>query len=160
MKNKWLYLAAFLVMTGCSTVASSPHYTEGTRAIERGDYQTAVKELEQAIQLEPRVSRYHNNLAFAYFHLGNEQKGWYHLRQAVLLDPDNRYAVASFNGYWGELEKNGKVRIGMPTQELVKNLGEPDLTLKIGDETSLVWGLKRIHLRGELVASIEKWVGK
>lgn len=153
-----LWFALALILAGCATVASSPHFTRGTQALERGDYQTAVNELNEAVQLEPGVSRYHNNLSFAYFKLKNEQKGWFHLRQAVLLDTNNRRAAASFESYWTHLERGGKVRVGALEKDILASLDEPDITLKSEPETSYIWGYKRVRVKGATVVSIENWV--
>jgi tetratricopeptide (TPR) repeat protein len=136
-------------------VNASSHFTRGTQALERGDFETAVKELEEAVRLEPKMSRYHNNLAFAHFQLKNEPKGWFHMRQAVLIDPANQQAAASFESYWAHLERRAKVRIGAPASEVLSALGQPDLSNESETESLYIWGLKLVRVHRGAVLSIE-----
>lgn len=152
----WFSLA--LILVGCATVESSAHFTRGTEALERSDYQTAVNELTEAVRLEPRFSRYHTNLSYAHFKLNDVKKGWYHLRQAVLLDTNNQQAKASFESYWAYLERSGKVRVGSLEKDVLRALDEPDIALRADAETSYIWGYKRVRVKGAAVVSIDSWV--
>ena len=152
------FAAAFSLAHAQSVDPRDPHALAGTAAIERGDFKTAVAELETAVTANPKVSSYHNNLAFAYFQLGNEPKGWFHLRQAVLLNSENIPAVKSFESFWDHLEKTGVVKLGKGREELVSALGTPDLEVRTDDEVWLIWGLKRIILRNDAAMEVTTWV--
>lgn len=136
-------------------VNASAHFTRGTRALEQGDFKTAVAELDEAVRLEPKMSRYHNNLAFAHFQLKNEPQGWFHMRQAVLIDPGNPQAVASFDSYWAHLERSGRVQVGAAFPVVYSALGQPDLSNEGPDEQLYIWGLKLVRVREGVVAAIE-----
>jgi tetratricopeptide (TPR) repeat protein len=66
-----------LGLTGCATVSSSLQYTQGTNALERGDFPRAAELLTEAVRLDPDVSRNRNNLAAALFELGRLDEGWW-----------------------------------------------------------------------------------
>jgi len=101
------------------------------------------------------MSRYHNNLAFAHFQLKNEPKGWFHMRQAVLIDPGNDQAVASFESYWAHLERSGKVRVGAAASEVFSALGGPDLSNEGEVEKLYIWGLKLVRVDAGVVTAVE-----
>jgi tetratricopeptide (TPR) repeat protein len=94
--------------------------------LERGDYQQAATLLEEAVRLDPGLSRNQNNLAAALFELGRLEDGWPHVRQAVLLDPSNQYAVQSCKRYIVAMLKKANLDFGASKSEVVRVLGEPD----------------------------------
>lgn len=136
---KFLLLA---VLAGCSMVNSSLHYTKGTECLERGDYETAVVELEQAVELCPDIPRNYFNLRCAYILTGEHFKGWCCLEQARLcLDEEVR---RNYNSAWSckkfikaqEVDKEGT-----PLEEVLKKLGTPDSRCDSSEgETICIYG--------------------
>jgi tetratricopeptide (TPR) repeat protein len=116
----------FACLSGCGTVGSSVNYTRGTEALEKQDYDAAIPLLEEAVRLDPTLSRNHNNLAAAYLGAGRIKDGWPHVRKAVLLDTTSEYASANFQQYWIQIVTLTGVDVGDSHATVKHNLGEPD----------------------------------
>lgn len=125
---------------GCSCIQSSIHFTQGTRCLEEGNFQEARIHLEKACELEPRLSRYHNNLAHAYLHLGEIDKAWYQARQAAFLDPGNYEAVTTFKSLLNQLIQSHNIKHGSSKEEVENAFGEPDDFLE-GSNDVIQYGL-------------------
>jgi tetratricopeptide (TPR) repeat protein len=136
-----------LIFCGCSTVESSVNYTKGTRALEAGDYDTAIMHLEKAVQLDPDLSRNHNNLAAAYLARSRIREAWPHVRKAVILQPRNTAAQGNFRRCFKSLIDMGLVKEGYSQATIVQNLGQPDSTLKRGDEVLWQYGMVALYFR-------------
>lgn len=155
-----LIIILILCLPGCSTVNSSLNYTKGTEALERGDYEESIRFLEEAVRLDPKLSRNHNNLGYAYLQTGRHKKGWFHVRQAVLLDPNNRYAVATFLSVWNNFEADGLFALGTSETRILSELEEPDIRIGNEKEIVLIYGLKMLRFRDSELYSIEEFSGK
>jgi tetratricopeptide (TPR) repeat protein len=129
-----------LVTSSCSVIQSSVEYTKGTECLQRGEYSTAVVHLEKAVSLDPKLSRNHNNLAAAYLGIQDIEKGWYHSRQAVLLDMNNREAISSFKQLSREIFERYDIKIGMSVDKVVSLLGKPDHTIDSNTEMIYFYG--------------------
>ena len=70
-------------------------YQSGTAALEAGDGQRAVAELERAAALAPEASEVQNHLGLAYASQGRHADALLDFRRAVALDCDNAAAVAN-----------------------------------------------------------------
>ena len=101
-----------LVCVGCQTVESSLNYTKGTKALDAGDYDTAIADLEKAVELDPEVARNHINLAAAYLMRGQIQEGWPHARKGVILAPRDTVAQTNFRHYFKSLIDRGACQGG------------------------------------------------
>jgi tetratricopeptide (TPR) repeat protein len=121
-------LIMLLAAAGCGTVKSSVNYTKGTDALERGDYVAAIPLLEEAVRLGPKLSRNHNNLAYAYYQSGRTFDAWNHSRQAVMLEPTNEYAASNFERIFIDVEKKAGLELGDSSALVKVKLGEPDVT--------------------------------
>lgn len=93
----WLVLLA-LFAVGCSSLPpvrafrAARYYADGTRALERGDAQVAIAELERAVALMPLASEIHNHLGLAYWSDERDDAALRELERAVELDCDNEEA--------------------------------------------------------------------
>lgn len=129
-----------VVLAGRATVSSSLNYTAGTEALEKGDFETAVVHLEEAVRLDPSLSRNHNNLAYAYYETGRLQEAWDHGRKAVLLDPDNEYARANSRRIFAAMWNEVGLKAGASEDAVRLKLGTPDGTNDSRDEVcGCIW---------------------
>ncbi len=131
---------------GCAILQSSLEYTKGTECLESGDYRGAVLHLEKACELDPNMSRNHNNLAVAYMRLGNVGRAWYHSRQAVLIDVGNCEAVCSFNQLAAAIFKECDIRPGSLTEDqAIDVLGVPDTAMDFGNRKVFFYGTIKLE---------------
>ena len=73
-------------------------YRDGTAALDRGEAERAVVDLEHAAALVPHASEIQNHLGLAYAAVGREQDALEAFRRAVELDCDNTAAVHNLTG--------------------------------------------------------------
>lgn len=90
-----LLLAAASGSAGCASWHGARLYLEGSRALERGDAELAVRRLEAASERVPRASEVQNHLGLAYAAAGHPEEAERAFRRAVELDCDNRAARAN-----------------------------------------------------------------
>lgn len=149
--NKLFLIVSASTLCGCSGIQSSVHFTRGTQCIEKGDFQGARFHLEKACELDPSMSRNHNNLTYIYIQLGEIDKAWYHARQAAFLDPGNEEAVTNFNNLLDELETFYNIAEGSSKEDVKAALGEPDMDSEDHDCT-LRYGLALLVFKdGKLI---------
>lgn len=135
-------------------VRSSVKYTQGTRALEQGEYQKAADLLSEAVRLDPSLSRNHANYSAALFELGRYAEGWPHARKAVLLDHANMQAQNNSRRYIQKLLADAGLNTGATLQQIVSVLGEPD---SIGDQGECLWyqyGISALCFKDEIFSSI------
>jgi len=70
-------------------------YTTGTEALDRGDHQTAIAQLEEAATLVPDASEIRNQLGLAYWSAGEPERARAAFEAAIDLDCDNEAARAN-----------------------------------------------------------------
>jgi Flp pilus assembly protein TadD len=88
-------LALTLVLAsvpGCASLAGARLYRSGSRALERGDSEQAIADLERAAELVPQASEVRNHLGLAYASAGRQREATAAFRRAVELDCDNAAA--------------------------------------------------------------------
>ncbi len=92
-------LAALLLLgaAGCGTGPAASWqgarlYASGTGALERGETQRAIRELERAAALVPHASEIQNHLGAAYAAAGRDAEALAAFQRAVDLDCDNAAA--------------------------------------------------------------------
>jgi Flp pilus assembly protein TadD len=73
----------------CSAIAGARLYSDGTRALERGDTERAVRSLERAAERTPDASEVQNHLGIAYLAAGRRDDALRAFERAVALDCDN-----------------------------------------------------------------------
>jgi Flp pilus assembly protein TadD len=81
-----------VLILGCSTIESARLYRDGTRALEDGDPERAVRSLERAAERAPDVSEVQNHLGIAYLASGRRDEALRAFERAVALDCDNAAA--------------------------------------------------------------------
>ncbi len=77
------------LLPGCASVEAARLYESGTLALERGEVDSAVRDLERAATLVPEASEIHNHLGLAYTAAGRESEALAAFAHAVALDCDN-----------------------------------------------------------------------
>jgi len=82
-------------VAGCADLEARRFYRAGTDALDRGDSQRAVADLERAAALEPEISAIQNHLGIAYEDAGRSEDALLAYERAVALDCDNRAAESN-----------------------------------------------------------------
>ncbi len=85
--------------TTSSKPASDSDYSKAEKAVDSGDYQTALTHLNRALEEDPKNADVHNLLGYSYRKLGRTDKAFEHYGIALELEPKHRGA----NEYLGEL---------------------------------------------------------
>ncbi len=78
---------------GCASLEGARLYGSGTQALDRGDTQRAISDLERAVVLVPHASEVHNHLGVAYEIDGRLGDAAREFQRAVDLDCENLAAV-------------------------------------------------------------------
>jgi Flp pilus assembly protein TadD len=81
--------AVCALLLGCRAIEGAYLYRDGTRALERGDAESAVRSLERAAERAPDVSEVQNHLGIAYLAEGRRDDALRAFERAVALDCDN-----------------------------------------------------------------------
>lgn len=153
---KKIMLLSVLLLSSCSTVMSSSHYTKGTEYLNCGNYFDAIIELEQAVELDPSMGRTHSNLAYAYMQMGDMNKCWYHSRQAVLCPNKDEKGMSNFvQLYYVCVVKAGLNQPGTPLQKVLDKLGEPDFMVETQNVTRCTYGACVMRFENELLTSCD-----
>jgi Flp pilus assembly protein TadD len=85
-----LGLAALLA--ACASYEGARLYRSGTRALDRGETQRAIQDLERAAALVPEASEVQNHLGLAYAAAARPADAERAFRRALELDCDNAAA--------------------------------------------------------------------
>jgi Flp pilus assembly protein TadD len=85
-------LLACGALAGCASVEATRLYRSGTGALDRGEPQRAIVDLEHAAELAPEISAIQNHLGIAYEEAGRPDDALRAYERAVALDCDNRAA--------------------------------------------------------------------
>jgi Flp pilus assembly protein TadD len=94
-RNRFVFVLCSLVLfsTGCTSLQGSRFYTSGTRALDRGETDVAIADLERAAELVPEASEVQNHLGLAYAAGGRDDDALRAFRRAVAIDCDNLAAA-------------------------------------------------------------------
>ncbi len=130
------------------------HVENGQKAIELKDWETAIKELEQAVQADPNNGPYHHALGVAYMGARNANAGWFHFRQAVRLAPEYTPATVDFLGTWKLLDAQGLFNVGTPLDFLIRTLGKPDEIRESGPRMRAIYGFMSLNLINRSLFSV------
>jgi Flp pilus assembly protein TadD len=90
-----LALAFSPALAGCASFEAARLYRSGTAALDKGEPERAVADLERAGTLAPQASEVQNHLGLAYVELGREAEAERAFRRALALDCDNAAAQAN-----------------------------------------------------------------
>ena len=96
-----LVLAAALALAplvaACASWEGARLYTSGSRALDQGDSERAIRDLERAAELAPEVSEVQNHLGIAYLQAGRRDDALAAFERAVVLDCSNAAASANLD---------------------------------------------------------------
>ena len=84
---------------GCASIEGARLYGSGTQALDRGDTQRAISDLERAVVLVPHASEVHNHLGVAYEVDGRLEEAAREFQRAVDLDCDNLAALHKLDSH-------------------------------------------------------------
>jgi TolB-like protein/predicted negative regulator of RcsB-dependent stress response len=111
-------------------------------------HEKSIKELKQAIYLDPNLVEAHENLGSVYFHIGMLDEALHELRIALTLDPASRFAVprvARVHWYQQKLDSALKEFSALEPSSWLRehalvllNLGRTDEAFKTMDKISSV----------------------
>ena len=87
--RRLLAAALCLALLGCAAIEGASLYREGTRALERGDAESAVRALERAAERVPEASEVQNHLGLAYLASGRRDDARRAFERALALDCNN-----------------------------------------------------------------------
>jgi Tfp pilus assembly protein PilF len=127
----WILPLCFMILSGCMGVhrqgvqadSASAHYTRALQYLSIGAGEQAIKELNDAVKLEPTNAEFHNMLAFAYHYEGRYQFALTHYAKALELSPG--YAEAHVNlaalyldlGRWDDAVAQGREALKITTYQ-------------------------------------------
>jgi len=83
---------ALVSAPGCASFTGVRLYGSGSQALERGDSERAIADLERAAELMPHASEVQNHLGLAYSSVGRQREATAAFRRALELDCDNAAA--------------------------------------------------------------------
>ncbi len=87
------------------TAQAQEHHNLGLKYYREKKYDEAVKELEQAVKLDPRNATIVNNLGFTLYRFENYEESLVWLRKAVEIDPQRAVAYANLADAYMKLGK-------------------------------------------------------
>jgi Flp pilus assembly protein TadD len=90
-----LLLALTLSTAGCAAVDGARLFRSGTAALDRGDTQGALRDLEHSVRVLPDSSAAHNHLGLAYAADGRDADALREFERAVAIDCTNQAAQAN-----------------------------------------------------------------
>ena len=73
-------------------VAENADFVAGHKAVLAKDWPSAVKALNRAVKKSPENADIHNDLGYAYRHLGEMDLSFSHYNQALKINPNHRQA--------------------------------------------------------------------
>ena len=88
------------LLLGCASLEAARLYRSGSAALDRGDAERAIADLERAAQLQPQASEIQNHLGLAYAEAGRDEDARRAFQRSVDLDCDNE--AAQHNLAWSE----------------------------------------------------------
>lgn len=136
-----LIILALSLLSACGFFEADALYKSGSQALERGQYQECIEQLEKAKALLPNASSViRNNLGVCYARAGRNKEAWFEYRQAVINNHQNNAALKNFHSNWDQFKQQGILVIGASANSIVEHMGEPDFKKKAGDETGEIWG--------------------
>lgn len=84
---------ALALSSGCATYRGARLYQSGSEALDRGDVERAIADLERAAALVPQASEVQNHLGLAYAAAGRDADALDAWSRAVELDCENAAAA-------------------------------------------------------------------
>jgi tetratricopeptide (TPR) repeat protein len=90
-----IFLVLLLAGQGCRNYRSSRAYGKGVEAIRRQEYDLAIAEFSEVIQLKPKYAGAYNNRGVSYAHKADWDKATADFNEAIRLNPE--YVEAYYN---------------------------------------------------------------
>lgn len=137
-KHQWRVIAALALaatlLTACGggtpppptatpTPSASDHAAQGNAYYDQGQFEEAVAEFEEALQLDPDDAETHYNLGLAYEALGKIDEAIAEYQEAIRLDPD---LAEAHNGLGNAYSDQGRLDEAIAEYEEAIRL-DPDL---------------------------------
>jgi len=105
--------ALSLVIGGCGNAAkkdfddsrANSYYQLGLRYFEEGQQRPALKEIERAVELDPKNAVYRNSYGLVYFSLGEYALSEAQFKRALRLDPSYTDIHANLGMVYSEMER-------------------------------------------------------
>lgn len=92
---------------GCAGVEAQKRYDAGLQNFQKTkDYDQAIKELNEAIKLDPKDAKAYNLLGWSYVKKGKLDLAFPHFQKAVELDPKNISALGGLGLYYYTFAKD------------------------------------------------------
>ena len=110
MRRALAIVLAALPAAGCAGVEGARLYRSGSEALERGDTQRAVADLEAAAGRAPRVSEVHNRLGIAYAAAGRREDAIRAFESALEIDCSNATAARNLRRAQAEAQAEAEPR--------------------------------------------------
>jgi tetratricopeptide (TPR) repeat protein len=107
-------LALSLGSIGCATWQGARLYQSGSRALERGETEVALRDLTAAAERVPNASEVHNHLGLAQLQAGEPALALRSFERAVQLDCENRAASENLARTEARLTTQVAPRIATP----------------------------------------------
>ncbi len=96
---------SFFQLTKGTGLSHYIHNNLGIAYDRMGRFDEALKELNEALRLNPEYIEVHNNLAVTHYKMGNYEESLGELRVAVRLNPDYTEAHSNLGSLYGRLER-------------------------------------------------------
>ncbi|MFP6639857.1 MAG: tetratricopeptide repeat protein [Myxococcota bacterium] len=93
---------------GCASWQAAQLYQSGSAALNEGDSEAAIADLEQAAALRPRSSAIQNHLGIAYDSVGRTDRALSAFERAVEFDCENSAAAQNLAATRRELQASEK----------------------------------------------------
>ncbi|MEO1068623.1 MAG: tetratricopeptide repeat protein [Cyanobacteria bacterium J06638_6] len=122
-------------------------FSQGGEKLDQNDYQGAIKDYTQAVELNPRYAEAYNNRGVAYARLGDRQSAIADYDRAIGLNPDYALAYANRGSSRRELGEREKAAIDYwQAAQLYQQQGE---TEKYNNAISQIKHIETATYRGD-----------
>ena len=152
-----LVIAVLAFVGGCVNPEAQRLYVEATKASEAGNIEVCIDRLERARELMPdSSSAIRNNLSVCYYKAGRNREGWFELRQAVIINPLNKYAKQNFMYRWDKFKAAGILVVGATAPEIRSAMGKPDVEAVFKDGSEMwIYGSGTLRFKEGRLAEVE-----
>jgi tetratricopeptide (TPR) repeat protein len=128
-----------MLTTSCGILNSVIEYDHGMNYLANYDYDTAIYHLEKSVRLFNRGTT-HNSLAIAYLSKGCTESAWYHIKEAMLLNPSDELIFNNFqNIFQALLNFCGNTYPEITVSEVFNHFGYPDLTAVMEEKKEITF---------------------
>lgn len=118
-----LAASAALLCVGCATLEGARLYRRGTAALDAGQPDRAISDLERAARLVPQASEVQNHLGLAYAAAGRDVEALHAFERSVALDCSNQAAWQNLRATRAALA--GRVPVSLPVPARASSTASP-----------------------------------